>query len=87
MEKKKEAMKKKAFEQNKKVQMAVTIANTAASVMAALAPPPIGLGPTLGKGLAVMQAAMGALQLAVIARILIKADVQKKYPSQIQIYK
>jgi len=68
LEKKKEAMKKKAFEQNKKVQMAVTIANTAASAMGAMAPPPIGLGPVLGAPLAAMAVAMGALQLAVISR-------------------
>ena len=68
MEKKKEAMQKKAFDQNKKVQMAVTIANTAASIMAALAAPPIGLGPIAGMPLAVMAGAMGALQLAVIAK-------------------
>ena len=68
MEKKKEAMQKKAFEQNKKVQMAVTIANTAASIMAALSAPPIGLGPTAGMPMAIMAGAMGALQLAVIAK-------------------
>ena len=68
MEKKKEAMQKKAFDQNKKVQMAVTIANTAASIMAALSAPPIGLGPIAGMPMAVMAGAMGALQLAVIAK-------------------
>ena len=68
LEKKKEAMQRKAFEQNKKVQMAVTIANTAASIMAALSAPPIGLGPVLGMPMAVMAAAMGALQLAVISK-------------------
>ena len=68
MEKKKEAMQKKAFEQNKKVQMAVTIANTAASIMAALSAPPIGLGPIAGMPMAIMAGAMGALQLAVIAK-------------------
>ena len=68
MEKKKEAMQKKAFEQNKKVQMAVTIANTAASIMAALSAPPIGLGPTAGMPMAIMAGAMGALQLAVISK-------------------
>ena len=68
MEKKKEAMQKKAFDQNKKVQMAVTIANTAASIMAALSAPPIGLGPVAGMPMAVMAGAMGALQLAVIAK-------------------
>ena len=58
---------RKAFEQNKKVQMAVTIANTAAAIMTAVAAPPIGLGPAQGLPLAIMMGAMGALQLAVIA--------------------
>ena len=68
LEKKKEAMARKAFEQQKKVQMAVTIANTAAAIMASLAPPPIGLGPVAGMPMAAMYAALGALQLAVISR-------------------
>jgi len=67
LEKKKDAMARKSFETQKKVQMAVTIANTAASIMGALAPPPIGLGPA-GMFLAKMYAVMGALQLAVISR-------------------
>ena len=67
LEKKKEATKKKAFETDKKVQMAVTVANTASSMMAALAAPPLGLGPVNGIPLAAMAAAMGAVQLAVIA--------------------
>ena len=67
LEKKKEAIAKKNFETQKKVQMAVTIANTAAGIMGAMAPPPIGLGP-FGIGLAKMYAVMGALQLAVISR-------------------
>ena len=67
LEKKKEAIERKAFDQNKKVQMAVTIANTASSIMAALSAPPIGLGPKLGMPMAIMAGAMGALQLGVIA--------------------
>ena len=67
LEKKKEGIERKAFNQNKKVQMAVTIANTAASIMAALSAPPIGLGPTHGMPMAIMAGAMGALQLGVIA--------------------
>ena len=67
LERKKEAQKRKAFEQNKKVQMATTIANTAAAIMGALAPPPTGLGPVFGPALAAVAAAMGALQLSVIA--------------------
>lgn len=67
LEKKKDAMARKSFETQKKVQMAVTVANTAAAIMGALAPPPIGLGPA-GMFLAKMYAVMGALQLAVISR-------------------
>ena len=69
MEKKKEAMAKKAFEQQKKVQMAVTVANTAAAIIGALAPRPMGYGPTpIGFAMAGIAAAAGALQLAVISR-------------------
>jgi hypothetical protein len=67
LEKKKDAIAKKSFDTQKKVQMAVTIANTAAGIMGAMAPPPIGLG-VLGIPLAKMYAVMGALQLAVISR-------------------
>ena len=67
LEKKKETMERKAFAKNKKVQMAVTVANTAASMMAAVAAPPIGLGPLAGIPLAVAMGAMGALQLATIS--------------------
>jgi hypothetical protein len=67
MEKKKEAMQRKAFNQQKKVQMAATIASTAAAIVASVNPV-IGLGPVAGIPLAAMHAAMGALQLAVIAR-------------------
>lgn len=40
------------------------ILNTGSAVMAALAPPPIGLGPAAGLPLAVMAGGIGALQLA-----------------------
>lgn len=40
------------------------ILNTGSAVMAALAPPPIGLGPVAGLPLAVMAGGIGALQLA-----------------------
>ena len=61
LEKKKEAREKKAFDVNKKLMMAQTVVNTAAGVMA-----------TMKDGfwaspLAVMVAAMGAAQLALIA--------------------
>ena len=63
MEKKKEAQKKKAFEANKKMLMAQTVANTAAGIMGA-----VGKDPTaLGIAMAVLIGAMGAAQLAVIA--------------------
>lgn len=57
LEKKKEAEKKKAFETNKKMQMAQTVINTAAAVMAAAPNIP----------LMVLMGVMGAAQLALIA--------------------
>ena len=68
MEKKKEAVKRKAFEQNKKVMMATTILNTAAAAVAAFAPPPAGSGPLLGGALSAFIVAMGAMQLALISK-------------------
>ena len=62
MEKKQEGLKRKAFETNKKMLMAQTIANTAAGIMTAVAKD----GP-LGIAMAVLIGAMGAAQLAVIA--------------------
>ena len=67
LEKKKDAEKRKAFEANKKVMMATTVANTAAAMLSALAPPPAGLGPVFGPALAGIAGAMGAAQLAIIA--------------------
>ena len=67
LEKKKDAEKRKAFEANKKVMMATTVANTAAAMLTALAPPPAGLGPVFGPALAAVAGAMGAAQLAIIA--------------------
>ena len=67
LEKRKEQQKRKAFEANKKVMMATTIANTAAAMMTALAPPPAGLGPVFGPALATIAGVMGAAQLAIIA--------------------
>ena len=68
LEKKKEAMEKKAFERNKKMQMAQTIANTAAGIMGVLSG---DKDPIFTMPLALAQvgiiAAMGAAQLAVIA--------------------
>lgn len=69
MEKKKDALARKSFEQQKKVQMAVTVANTAAAMIAALAPDPMGFGNNpVGWAMAGLAAATGALQLAVISR-------------------
>lgn len=67
LEKKKDQMQRKAFEQQKKIQMISIIANTAMSAMAAMAPPPVGLGPLTGGFLAAAMIAMGAAQLAIVA--------------------
>lgn len=63
MEAKKERMKRKAFEQNKKIQMAQTIINTSAAIVSVLddAPPPFNFI------LAGMMGALGAAQLAIIS--------------------
>lgn len=63
LEKKKEQMKRKAFEQDKKMKMAGAIINTAMSITQALssAPPPFNVA------LAGMMAAMGAAQIAIIS--------------------
>jgi hypothetical protein len=67
LEKKKEAAKRKAFEQNKKIQMASVILSTAAAAMAAWAPPPVGAGPLFGGALTAGIVALGAAQLAIIS--------------------
>lgn len=67
LEKRKEQMQRKAFEQQKKIQMASIIANTAMAAMAAWAPPPTGSGPLLGGFLSAAMVAIGAAQLAVVA--------------------
>ena len=59
MEAKKEAMKKKAFETDKKVKMAQTVMNTAAGIMEFMSKGDIGM--------AVATGIMGAIQLATIA--------------------
>ena len=63
MEKKKEAMSRKAFEQQKKMQMAQTVMATATAIMQTMAQ-----GGALATPLAIMVGAMGAMQLALIAR-------------------
>tara|TARA_B110000902_G_scaffold46273_1_gene52261 strand:+ start:778 stop:4602 length:3825 start_codon:yes stop_codon:yes gene_type:complete len=67
LEKKKEGAKRKAFEQNKKIQMASVVLSTAAAAMAAWAPPPVGAGPLFGGALTAGIVALGAAQLAIIA--------------------
>ena len=63
LEKKKEAAKRKAFEQDKKLKMASVVINTAAAIVQALASAP----PPFSFVLASLVAAMGAAQLAIIA--------------------
>ena len=63
MEAKKEAIQRKAFEQKKKMDIASAIISTALGVTRALE-----LGPIIGPILAVMQAAMGMAQIALIKK-------------------
>ena len=67
MEKKKEAIQRKAFERNKKMQIAAAIANTASGVVAALGDNANGPTP-LRIAMAAMIGAMGAAQIAIIQR-------------------
>ena len=85
MEAKKEAMKKKAFEQNKKMQMAVTVANTAAAIMGVWS----GVrDPFFSPGIAAAQtaviAALGAAQLAIIAKTSYQGGASSVDKPQIQ---
>ena len=66
LEAKKEAMARKAFESNKKMMMAQTIANTAAAVMGILAVDGSKIG-AFAIPMAIAVGAMGAAQLAIIA--------------------
>lgn len=67
-----ELQKKKAKEQEKQAKIAkataaLTIAiNTAAAIIGALAPPPVGLGPVAGIPFSIQAGVMGALQLATV---------------------
>ena len=63
MEKKKEAMERKRFNQQKKLMMAQTIANTAAGIMKT-----VGETGFFGIPMALIIAAMGAAQLAIISK-------------------
>ena len=69
MEKKKEEIERKAFERNKKMQMAQTVMNTAASIMGVMSgvKDPLITAP-LALAQVAMFAAMGAAQLAVISK-------------------
>lgn len=62
-----QAVRKKSFQRQKALNMAITTANTAAAIVAALAPPPSGLGPVYGAPVSVAAGITGALQLASIA--------------------
>ena len=63
MEKKKEAMKRKAFEDNKKMMLAQAVMSTAQGIATALAGPP---GLPFSAVFAAMMAAMGAKQISII---------------------
>lgn len=65
MEKKKETLQRKSFETQKKIQMAQVIASTAAAVMQTMAASGVGFFAT---PLAMVVAAMGAAQLAIIKK-------------------
>ena len=67
LEKKKDSEKKKAFETNKKIQIASIIISTAAAAAAAWAPPPLGAGPLMGGFLTAAIIALGAVQLGIVA--------------------
>lgn len=67
LEKKKDALGRKRFEQNKKMQMAQVVMNTAAAVTGILASESIRSGFIGATGMAMLVAAMGAAQLAMIA--------------------
>ena len=64
LEKKKEGMKRKAFEQNKKMMMAQAVAGTAMAIINAMQTKPFV---PAGLAMAVIAGAMGAAQLAVIS--------------------
>ena len=64
MEKKKDAIQRKAFEQRKKMQMAQTVVNTASGIMRAYA----DYDGITATALAVMIGALGAAQLAIISK-------------------
>ena len=85
MEQKKEAMKKKAFESNKKMQMAVTVANTAAAIMGVWS----GVrdpffSPTVAAAQTAIIGALGAAQLAIIAKTSYQGGASSVDKPQVQ---
>ena len=86
-EKKKEAMARKAFEQNKKMQIASAIISTASGVVGALGNRPWG---PWNIGLAAMIAALGAAQVAIISKQQFQgggSDTAASVPSTIEVGK
>ncbi|AUR96830.1 coil containing protein [Vibrio phage 1.233.A._10N.261.51.E6] len=61
------ALQQAAFVASQGLALATTYMNTQAAAMAALAPPPIGLGPIAGIGMASAIEAMGAVNMGLIA--------------------
>ena len=84
MEKKKEAMARKAFEQNKKMQIAQAIAGTASAVIGALGSKPWG---PWNIGLAAVMAGLGAAQVAIIQKQQFQGASQSaaSVPSTIEV--
>ena len=81
LEKKKDAMKRKEFETNKKIMMAQAIASTAAGVAGALASSAV-LGPFAAAALATMIGVMGAAQVAIISKLQYNGGVQDIQPTK-----
>ena len=81
LNKQKDAIQKKAFETDKKMQMAQAIISTASGMAQALE-----LGPLIGPPLAAMIGVMGAAQLAVIASTQYQSEyTPMKIPQQVSI--
>ena len=81
LEKKKDAMKRKEFETNKKIMLAQAIASTAAGVAGALASSAV-LGPFAAAALATMIGVMGAAQVAIISKLQYNGGVQDIQPTK-----
>jgi len=59
---------KKAFENQKKLQIAQAMMATATAMISALSPPPLGLGPVFGPIVATAAGALGAAQVGIISQ-------------------